>query len=284
MECAGGFWSNAVLGLGDFLIQRSTRKAGDLISLGFIGVLGTIGLLPFVWNELTFDGVLFAALPLGLLGLLHFGTSWINFEALRKGKLAVIDVILEFELVVTLFFGIFILGDVLTATQLMLIVPIFFGIILMAFRKFSHLKSRRFERGVVLAFVAALGLGLVDSLTGYSVKLTSPLLVIWVTWAIISLCSVVFILAGKKRRHVFPVIRKEWRLLGAMAVADTIAWVLYAFVIDAHSVSIATALTESYPAVALILGVWINRERLGWHQYLGALLALGASVGLALTV
>ncbi len=39
-------------GLGDFLIQRSTRKIGDWETLFIISAFGTGILLPFVWHGL----------------------------------------------------------------------------------------------------------------------------------------------------------------------------------------------------------------------------------------
>jgi len=47
-------------------------------------------------------------------------------------------------------------------------------------------------------------------------------------------------------------------------------------------VSITTAITESYPAIGLFLGVWLNHEKVKWHQYLGAVLAILATIGLAI--
>ena len=43
------FW-----GIGDFLIQRVTRKVGNIEALAWIGIIGTIGLLPFAWKDLGF--------------------------------------------------------------------------------------------------------------------------------------------------------------------------------------------------------------------------------------
>ncbi len=39
-------------GIGDFLIQRTVRKVGDIEALAFIGIVGSVGLIPFVWNDL----------------------------------------------------------------------------------------------------------------------------------------------------------------------------------------------------------------------------------------
>ncbi len=35
-------------GVGDFFIQRNVRKIGNLESLAYIGIIGALGLLPFV--------------------------------------------------------------------------------------------------------------------------------------------------------------------------------------------------------------------------------------------
>ncbi len=39
-------------GIGDFLIQRCVKKIGTVEALTIIGVVGTLGLLPFVWNDI----------------------------------------------------------------------------------------------------------------------------------------------------------------------------------------------------------------------------------------
>jgi len=75
----------------------------------------------------------------------------------------------------------------------------------------------------------------------------------------------------------------KWLVIG-MGIIDTAAWIFYSFAVFNENVGIITAITESYPAVAMFLGVWINKEKINWHQYLGAGLAIVASVALALLV
>jgi uncharacterized membrane protein len=67
-----------------------------------------------------------------------------------------------------------------------------------------------------------------------------------------------------------------------MGIFDTIAWICYAYAVLDHQISIITAITESYPAIALFLGLWFNKEKILWHQYIGAALALIGSFILAL--
>ncbi len=40
-------------GIGDFLIQRTVRKIGDVETLAFIGLIGSIVLLPFVLPQIS---------------------------------------------------------------------------------------------------------------------------------------------------------------------------------------------------------------------------------------
>ncbi|MDO8556534.1 MAG: EamA family transporter, partial [Nanoarchaeota archaeon] len=92
-------------GIGDFLIQRSVRKLGDLAPLSYIGGFGTLALLPFIITDLPTLLTKQNLYLLTTLGILVFIVSWINFETLRKGKIAVVEVIFELELPVTVILG-----------------------------------------------------------------------------------------------------------------------------------------------------------------------------------
>ena len=82
--CAMLFWA-----FGDFLIQRSTRKIGDLESLAIIGIIGSIMLLPFVFHDLKLIFSTQNVVLLSVLGVFTFVTSILNFEALKEGKLSI---------------------------------------------------------------------------------------------------------------------------------------------------------------------------------------------------
>ncbi|MEK6902933.1 MAG: EamA family transporter [archaeon] len=93
-------------GVGDFLIQRTVRKIGIVEGLAVIGIVGTVGLLPFVWNDLQ---IIFqpenASLLLGL-GVVTFIAAMFNLYAYKIGKLSVVEFVLEIELPVTVILGI----------------------------------------------------------------------------------------------------------------------------------------------------------------------------------
>lgn len=270
-------------GIGDFLIQKSTRKIGDLESLAFIGVIGTLFLLPFLIN----DFYLLFSLPnlilLGVLGIITFIAALFDFEALKEGKLSIIDVIIELELPVTIFLGFVFFKDTLSFFQIMIISFIFLGIILIATKSFSHWRIR-WEKGLLMALVAAVGMGIINFLTAASSKTISPLMAVWFPWLIFSVLCLFFIW---KREGFSKFIKNgkkfKWLVL-FMGIFDTLAWIFYAFAVFNEEISIITAITESYPAIALFLGVLINREKIRWYQWSGAFLALLASFVLAFSL
>ena len=66
-------------GFGDFFIQRTTRKIGNLESLAFIGIIGAIGLLPFVFNDLPLLFSLRNLMILLVLGIVTFIAAILDF-------------------------------------------------------------------------------------------------------------------------------------------------------------------------------------------------------------
>ena len=264
---------------GDFFIQRTTRKIGSIESLFWIGLVGTMGLLPWVWTEIP---SFFAPANLGILawlGLLTFVVAIINFEALRVGKLSVIDIILEIELPVTIILSLVFFGEQLSLIHLAMMGAIFFGILLISIKELSlsHLRSSM-EKGVQLAFLAALGLGLMNFFTAVGARQVSPIAAIWFPAVIYMVLSLAVLLAQKRGHAILTHACQFPRLILAEGILDTAAWVLYALAVSLGTVSITTAITESYPALAMMLGVALNKEKIVAHQYAGALLAIIASV------
>jgi len=272
------FWA-----FGDFFIQRSTRKIGDLESLAVIGIIGSIILLPFVWQDIGLLWSMQNLVLLGVLGVFVFIMSLLNFEALKEGKLSIIDVIITIELPVTVALSIIFMKESLSVYQFMLMGMMIIGLVLTATKSFSHWKTK-LERGVILAILAAILMGLVNFLTAVSSKTISPLLAIWIPWVIFTvICMVVIIRKGELKKFGKNISQFK-SLLIITGVVDTLAWVFYSYATKRYDIAIITAITECYPAVAMFLGLWLNREHIRWYQYIGAILALIGSIILALTV
>ncbi len=266
--------------MGDFLIQKSTRKIGSLESLTVIGIVGTIALIPLMIKDLP---LLFSGpnlILLLVLGVMTFIAAMVDFEALRIAKLSTADVIMELELPITIVLGYIFFHEGLSPLQFFIVSLIFVGIILVATESFAHWKLK-WERGVFLSLLAAIGMGLINFLTSASSRTISPIMAVWAPWFIFTL----FCLAILYKRREFPrFIKNASRFRGLllwMGIIDTAAWIFYSYAVVDQNVGLITAITESYPAVAMVLGVWINNEKINWHQYVGAGVAIIASVSLA---
>ena len=269
--------------VGDFLIQKSTRKIGDLESLTFIAIIGTLALFPLVVSE---TGLLFSYQNLMLLLILGFFTfiaAMFDFEALRLSKLSTADIIMELELPITISLGYFFFNEGLTTLQLVITSLVFAGIILTATESLAHWRIR-WEKGAFMALLAAGGMGLLNFLTTVSSRRISPLMAVWAPWFILSIFCVLLIY----KRGDFPrFVRHARRYKGlvlSMGVIDTVAWIAYSLAVFGENIGIITAITESYPAVAMFLGIAFNKEKINWHQYVGAAVAIISSIALGLWV
>ncbi len=274
------FW-----GVGDFFIQRSTRKIGDTESLAFIGIIGALGLLPFVLPELPLFFTVQNIILLSFIGVVGFVVAMINFEALKEGKLSVIDVILEIELPITAMLGFMFFRESVSLILIAIISIIFIGTVLISVDSFSLKRnSKKIEKGILLALLTAAGMAVVNFLTAYGSKEISPLMVIWLPWVVIAVISLFFIGRREGFKRLFHNGLRFKRLILVMGIIDTLAWLSYAVALAENELAITTAITESYPAIAIFLGVWLNREKILPHQYAGAALALIASVSLVFLV
>jgi len=272
------FW-----GFGDFFIQKSVKKIGSLESLAWIGLIGSVGLFPLVIKDLHLLQNFTNLILIVGLGIISFISVIFGFRALKEGKLSVVDVIIEAELPITIALGFIFLKESLTMTQMIIILFILLGIVLTAIKSFSHFKSR-IEKGVILAFIAAIFFGGTNIMVGVSSKLISPIMAIWGSWVFFTLISIIFIISKKGFKKFLVHGSGNKKLIIATGIIDTLAWVFYALAVSKSEISLITAITESYPALALFLGVFFNNEKIMFHQYAGAFIAIVCSVLLSLTI
>ena len=271
-------------GFGDFIIQKATRKIGDMEALAWIGILGTIGLTPFIWHDFSLVASRSNFLILLVLGAVNFIVGIINFEALKRGKISVIEVIMEAELPIAVLLGLFFLSDSLSAIQIFLILLVFAGIVLIAAEPGRFKRRHFFEQGAILALVAAAGYGIIDLLTAVGAKTVSPLLTIWFAWATFTLICLIYMAWRGNLTRFFKDATKYKTLVIGMGIIDTVAWILFAIAVRNNELAITVAITESYPAIGLILGVAVNREKVAIHQYIGAGIAVVASFAMGLFI
>ena len=177
--------------------------------------------------------------------------------------------------------GLVIFKESLSFVQIALMALVFVGVALMAMRDYPPHLLRRFEKGVWLALITALGLGLLDFFTASAARSYSPILAIWLPWTTFTIACFILLARRGALRSMPSHFARYAPLIIPMVLFDGAAWVTYAYALERGSLAIVTAITESYPALALILGVWLNREFIKKHQWTGAGLALLGSISLA---
>ncbi len=269
-------------GIGDFFIQRSVRKVGDWEALFAVTFFGALVLSPFAWKNLP---ALFAdghtLFIVGVLCVILFLAAILDFEALREGKLAVIEPIWSFEVPISALLAFFILGERLGIIQILLIILLLIGLALVSIKNKFEFRHLLFEKGAMIAALGAVMMGAANFFMGWSSRLADPIMANFVSDSFIALISLlVLIFRGNFFRSVRDILANPSVLL-PMSVADKAAWLAFAFAMSVAPIGVATALSESYIIIAVILGLFLNREKIRRHQKFGLVLALAAAIVLA---
>jgi len=268
------FW-----GFGDFLIQKTTRKLGDWKTLFVISLFGLIILTPFVYKDLEMlngNFLLFIGASATLLI-----AAMLDFEALKKGKLAIVEPALALEVLVSIIFAFIIINEVLNFKQIVLVICIILGITLVSLKSF-HLKRRAWiEKGAILGMIGAIFMGATNFLVGFTSRVTNPLIITWFYSLFLTVICLAYLIANKKFGKLVSDFKRHKKLILAVSSFDNAAWICFAFAMTLIPIAIAVALSESYIALATLLGLMLNNEKLLTHQKIGIVLTLVSVIVLA---
>lgn len=270
-------------GFGDFILQRTVKKIGDIETIAIVGIVGGIGMFPFVVNDLH---LIFSSvrnfLLLSASSIIVTLLSVILLESFKRGKLSVVEIIVSMELPLTILLGVLFLKDILSIPQLIFVGMLFVGVILSSVDFAKIKKDHFFEKGALLAAISALMSVSFNFVTAMSSQEITPLLAVWVPWVVSAFFACIYI-AKKGRSKSF--IKDMWKFRNLVLIAgiiDTLAWIFFALAVSGKELSIITAITESYVGLAVFLGLKLNREKMTKLQYVGAISALAASFIVAL--
>ena len=269
------FSALASWGFGDFFIQKTARRIGSLKALFFIGAAGSAGLFPFVRNEIMFlnkENLLL----LSVLGVIVIIAGFFDFEALKEGKISIVEPIVSLELPLTVGLSMVLANETLSFIQLLLVGVVFVGIVLAITEHHTHLHyhKRIFEKGVILAAIGAIGMALVNFLVGKSSQEISALMTIWFTHSLLAVvCGIYLLLKGEFGKLISD-FKKHPGLIVGQSFLDNLGWVSFAQATTYIPIAIATTVSESYIAMTVFLGLAINKEKLKKHQILGVILVI----------
>lgn len=274
-------------GFGDFWIQRSTRKAGDWETLFIITFFGAIALAPFALGD--FVDVLFInqSYELWMLvgaSLILLVASILEFESLKIGKIAVVEPIWSVEIIASATLAFIILGEKLDFIQLITISLLILGLILVSVKERGKLRLKNFflEKGVFLAFFAALVMGSTNFMYGISSRVFDPILTNFFVNITVAILTFIYLLVRGRVGKMISDFRNNLGLMVSMSIADNVAWVAFAFAMSMAPIGIVVALSESYIIITVILGFFVNKEKLQTHQKIGLALALFGAIYLAI--
>lgn len=275
-------------GLGDFAIQRSVRAVGNMAALFAITAFGAVVLLPWAWPDIPTIFSNNRTLNIFLLAIgITLVTALLDFEALKRGKMAVIEPVMSTEVVITMAIGVVALREHISIAQLALVLAVFFGIVLTVVRHEPRhwwtwwRKARLIEQGVILAGLGAIAMSLTNVYTGLFSQATNAVTAIWFIHASLAAICLVWFVARRETAHAVRELRDNWKPVLAESVLDNSAWVAYAAAVTVLPISITIAITESYIVLASLLGIVFNREKVQRHQAVGMGLTLASAVVLA---
>ncbi|HLC53746.1 MAG TPA: DMT family transporter [Candidatus Nanoarchaeia archaeon] len=272
-------------GFGDFLIQKSTRKLGDWETLFIITLVGAVFLLPFVYKDI--PSLFSSWKSLGILLLasfILFIASLLDFEALKEGKLSVVEPLWSLEVPVSATLAFFIMKESISFNQALLIGALIVGLILVSLRSYHFTKRIWLEKATFIALAAAIVMGAANFFVGFGARQTDALMMNWFLSVFIMLCSAIYLVKMGSMKKMFRDTIKYRKLVLPMTIVDNLAWIAFAFAMILAPIAIAVAISESYIIVAVLLGMFVNKEFLRTHQKIGLVLALVAAITLAATL
>jgi uncharacterized membrane protein len=263
---------------------------GWLETMWWIYVGSFIFLLPFVIKNLMAITWLDFAI-LAILGLATFFSVVTHFKALEIGKLSVVEIILSFELPLTIILGVVFLNNQLFFYQIALIATLFSGVALLSI-DFNRMHRRWFqflffwqkkrivlERGVILAILTAILLSLTSFFTAVGATRLDPILVIWLSWTLGGIVCLAYLGYQKKIKSTLKGGSANWRLILIMVIVDIAAWLFFTYSLSAgEELVVVAAITGSYVVIAMLLGLRFNKEKIRGWQYVGAGVAFTASI------
>ncbi len=265
------------------MIQKSARKLGDWETLFLISIFGVIVLFPFVYRnipEILFDDG-YRLLILLATSIILLLAALVDFEALKKGKLAVVEPLWSFEVPVAAVLAFTILHERISVLQIVLILLLVACLFLVSFKEKTFSKKFFMEKGVLLAVIGAIFMGSANFFMGWGGRISDPLMINFFVNVFITVVTGIYLIANGKTKSVISDIKNKYQLILPMAISDNVAWVAFVFSMSLAPIAVAVALSESYIIIAVLLGLMINREKLQSHQKFGLIGAIITAIVLA---
>lgn len=207
-----------------------------------------------------------------------FIAALLDFEALKRGKLAIVEPIFAFEVPVSAFLAFFLLNEIIGKFEILLIVILVLGLILLSLRSVHLNKKLWLEKGVLLEASTSIFMGFSNFSVGFASRVTTPLLTNWFLNVYSFLICLFYFICKKRLGNLIRDIKENKGFLLLLSVFDNSAWIFYAIAASLAPIAIVVALSESYIIVSVLLGLILNKERLMRHQKLGLIVSILSAI------
>lgn len=282
----GGLGAMLGWGASDFFAKKTIDKIGDIKTLFWAQLLGTIPLLiyclirfslpVFSWNDFF---ILFLLSLLDGFGYIYF------YKALSKGKVSVISPVLASYAALGLVISAIVFQERLFPVTLFLLLLIFLGILLtsvdLTLLKPQALDWRGLSRGLPEALVGVVLFGIWYPFWDDFISRGQWWILVFLLRIFISL--IVFLVA---KGDVLPKTGSDfsiWKLLLVIGFLDGGAYLAltWGFGVTSYT-SVVTVLSAAYSLPTLILARIFLKEKLSFNQWFGVMLIIACLVALPL--
>lgn len=264
---------------GDFFTQKSVRKIGTIKNLFFFGIIGALILTPFIIVNKVYRTLnnIHNIWPIILFAIVIILANLFDFEALKKGRFAVIQPVYSIELPFIIILSILVLGEKIYLVQWLSIILIFIGLVLTVSNKFSLqniLSHKNLEKGAFWALLSAAALALSALLITISSRATSPLLIAWIAQMALCIFGFCYTLFSGTLKELLNHFKKNKTTVLLQGALQDLAIVSFAFATLYGKLSIAAPISENYVVLSVFIGVVINKDRIDRHQKIGVGLSI----------
>ncbi len=192
-----------------------------------------------------------------------------------------LEPLMSFEIPAAALLAFFFLGDEISWMQIFVIVVLIINLFLVSFRGKFLSKNFLLEKGVIIFMFGAILMGAADFLLGWGSRVTDPLMANFVLNVIMASVSFIFIVFRGGISKLISDVKKNPAQVLAMSITDNVAWIAYSFAMVLVPIAIATGLSESSIIIAVLLGLFVNKEKLQRHQKIGLVGAIVSAIVLA---
>lgn len=265
------------------MLKKSYKELDPSVAFLFDMLFGLL-----IWIPI---GFLFGATLNGVINCLIYAvisailSEALVFYALSKGNLSVATVLIATYPVYTLLFSLLINNENLLPIQIILILITIIGTILTAFDSDFKIKNIK-NISILIPFVAAIAIGLSDTLTKGIINVTSSFdFIVALALVQIPVAFVYLLIAKQKLRKIIEDVKngvKEYKysIIGSLLNVIGTGCLLISF--NYTYASIASPLTAIYTPFVLIYSFVILKEKINKVNLCGVILALVGALGITI--